>query len=347
MDNKNSWIKDWEIQSDKGEPGQVQPNNLPRMKTDADQNSGKNHASKGAKNEAGRRDFVLDKPKKKRLWPWIVTAGVTVVALVITITLKGKAARNREEVKNAVDLLNEYPINYNGFGDYAHFECDNERKTIIIDFKLNNEYLKVSDLLNTFTEDAIVGAGVDVVRYLQKHVYIDWAEKGYNVDLSIYDDLPDEEMRSSLKWGYTYDRQFLISTTKDLDFAIGLHETLAQLIVDYYVNIVLSSELPKRTRGPWRINRICYENDYVDVYYECTEKTPFNIFYVEGEDEQKLLAGGEYFDITNTEMALAFAKEKMVWVGGEPLFALDFLYQSGVSAHYHFEPFCTIDFKNK
>ncbi len=72
-----------------------------------------------------------------------------------------------------------------------------------------------------------------------------------------------------------------------------------------------------------------------------------NIFMVEGEDDQKLLGGGEHQELTRMEMERAFRNGKMVFVGGEPLFGLDFLYHCDIPARYHFDPFCTITFRDK
>ena len=65
----------------------------------------------------------------------------------------------------------------------------------------------------------------------------------------------------------------------------------------------------------------------------------YNYFMVEGEDDPKNLDGEEFQELTRMEMERAFRNGKTVFVGGEPLFALDFLYHCDIPARYHFEPF--------
>lgn len=254
------------------------------------------------------------------------------------------ACNSSKRIQDAINLLNEQcPIEYKGFGEITHFDCDFEGKTVKMDFKLNNDYMSV-ERLETLSEDAVVIAGVDVVNQSQDR--IDWAEEGYGVELSIYDGAEDQ--KASKKWSHTYAPDYLFSKKEDFDYQMGFSgRSMAQLIAFDYVNL-LSKELPHQTRGPWRIDRVSTEYDYIDIYYKCTEKdASFNIFMVEGDDDQKMLGGGEHAELTRMEMTNAFRKGKTVLVGGEPLFALDFLYQCNIPARYHFEPFCTVTFRDK
>ena len=100
------------------------------------------------------------------------------------------------------------------------------------------------------------------------------------------------------------------------------------------------------------MEKISTEYDYIDIYYKCTEEgaddpSYFNIFMVDGEDDQKMLGGGEELELTRMEMQAAFREGKTVRVGGDPLFALDFLYKCEIPARYHFEPLCTIVFRDQ
>ena len=276
--------------------------------------------------------------KKKSFY---LLAALTVLACCFSC----KSSISSGEMKNAINDSNERcPIDYKGVGEITHFDCDIEGKTVKIDFKLNNDYMSV-ERLETLNENAVVIAGVDVVNQSQGSV--DWTESGYNVELSIYDGAEGNE--ASKKWSHTYDSDFLVSTNKDFDYQMGFSGgTMAQLIAFDYANNVLSKELPKETRGPWRIERISTVYDYIDIYYTCTEEgATLNIFMVEGEDDQKLLGGGENQELTRMEMQRAFRNGKTVFVGGEPLFGLDFLYHCDIPARYHFDPFCTITFRDK
>lgn len=82
------------------------------------------------------------------------------IALIsMVFLLSCNSSRNREEVRIAVSILNEScPIDYNGFGHFTHFECDEESKTVKIDFKLNNDYIKVFWPHEAFTEEGLVVA---------------------------------------------------------------------------------------------------------------------------------------------------------------------------------------------
>lgn len=263
-----------------------------------------------------------------------------------------KSSRNPEEIHSVVNDLNEScPIDYNGVGKFTHFGCNNDGKVIQIDFKLNNEYMNVKGL-GAFSENAIVKAAEDIVKDFQTHTYIDWVEEGYCVDLSIYDDMPDEEMESPEKWNHVYTSDYMNSKKEDFDSQMGFCNTMAQLIAFNYANTVLSRLLPKKTPGPWTIDRISTEYDYIDIYYECTDAGAnksgyFSVFVVDGDGEQKILGGGEHYELTKLQMTNAFRHGETVRVGGEPLFALDFLYKCDVPARYHFEPLCTIIFRDK
>ncbi len=255
------------------------------------------------------------------------------------------ACNSSKKIRDTINSLNERcPIDYKGFGEITHVECDMEGKTVKLDFKLNNEYTSV-ERLEELKENAVVIAGVDVVNQSQDN--IKWGEEGCSVDLSIYNGA--EDMGSSKRWSHTYDSDFLNSITEDFDYQMGFRGgTMAQLIAFDYANNVLSKELPLETRGPWRVERISTEYDYIDIYYRCTEEgASINIFMVEGEDDQKLLGGGENQELTRMEMQRAFRNGKTVFVGGEPLFGLDFLYHCDIPARYHFEPFCTVTFRDK
>lgn len=252
--------------------------------------------------------------------------------------LSCSSSRSANEIKSVINnLKKECPIKYKCFGEITDFKCDVDQKTIMLDFKLNSEYMTVSDFTNAFSQDIKVRAAVDIVKHSESNTYIKWAEEGYSVALSIYDDV------SSNKWDHLYTPDYMNSTKADIDHITG--QTLAELIAFNYANTVLSQELPKETQGPWKIDRISTENNYIDIYYQCTDANAddpdyFNIFTVDGEDDQKMLGGN--YELTNMEMSKAFREGKTVRVGGEPLFALDFLYKCEVPAKYHFEPLCTI-----
>ena len=255
------------------------------------------------------------------------------------------ACNSSKEIHDAINSLNERcPIDYKGFGEITHVDCDMEGKTIKMDFKLNGDYMSV-ERLEALKENAVVIAGVDVVNQSQDN--IKWGEEGYSVDLSIYNGA--EDMGSSKRWSHTYDSDFLNSITEDFDYKMGLRGyTMAQLIAFDYANNVLSKELPKDTRESWRIERINTEYEYIDIYYTFTnERALWGNFMVEGEDDPKNLDGEEFQELTRMEMQRAFRNGKTVFVGGEPLFGLDFLYHCDIPARYHFDPFCTVTFRDK
>lgn len=276
--------------------------------------------------------------KKKSFY---LLAALTVLACCFSC----KSSISSEEILDAINSLNEEsPRDYNGVGEYSHYECDLEGKTIKVVFKLNNDYMSV-ERLETLNEKDVVIAGVDIINRCNYN--LNWAREGYNVELSIYDGA--EDTGASKRWSHTYDPDFVISTNENFYPSLwDFGKTMAHLIAFDYANNVLSKELPKETRGPWRIERISTEYDYIDIYYTCTEEgATLNIFMVEGEDDQKLLGGGEHQELTRMEMERAFRNGKMVFVGGEPLFGLDFLYHCDIPARYHFEPFCTVTFRDK
>lgn len=250
-------------------------------------------------------------------------------------------SKSPEEINGEVNSINENcPIDHKGVGKIAHVECDTEEKILKIDFTLNNEYINVEGL-DAIKEEGKVVAGVDIVNSVSNS--IDWAKEGYDVELSIYDDVSEEEMKSSKKWSHKYTSDYLNAAKKDITFKMSYTYDMAQLIGFYYAKNVLAKQLPHETSGPWIVDKISTEWDYLDIYYKCTEAGAddsgyFNIFMVEGEDDQKMLGGGSHYDLTRMEMTDAFRNGKTVLVGGEPLFALDFLYKCEVPARYHFEP---------
>lgn len=143
MDNKNLWIKDWKIQSDKDEIRQNHPDNLPNLKTDEGCNQGK-----------GTRII-------KSLWPWIMTAGLAVVALVITlvITITSKGEDKKEipfvdQVENFVNRTESLSASFDASGwnnADAEFGAYLTRYKIIYDSLSPSELDRVDDAIEHYT----------------------------------------------------------------------------------------------------------------------------------------------------------------------------------------------------
>ena len=80
--------------------------------------------------------------------------------------LSCSSSRSANEIKSVINnLKKECPIKYKCFGEITDFKCDVDQKTIMLDFKLNSEYMTVSDFTNAFSQDIKVRAAVDIVKH--------------------------------------------------------------------------------------------------------------------------------------------------------------------------------------
>ena len=140
MDNKNSWIKDWKIQSDKDEIRQNHPDNLRKLKTDSGQNT-------------GEETRIM-----KSLWPWIMTAGLAVVALVITlvitITSKGKDKEEIQfvnQVENVVNRTDSLSASFDASGwNNADAEKGENKEEVPFDDHVENFVNRPESLSSSF-----------------------------------------------------------------------------------------------------------------------------------------------------------------------------------------------------
>lgn len=257
--------------------------------------------------------------------------------LIVSVFFLSCDSRSADEIKSEIDGKNELcPIDYNGVGAYTHLECDTENEIVKVDFTVNDDLMS-EDGLGAFKEDELVKGCVDIVNNIIS--YINLADEGYDVELKMHGS------SSNSKWQHTYSADYMKSLESDFDFQIGLNHSFTQLVAFNYANKVLAKELPKEV-GPWNVYKISTEYDMIDIYYKCTIDETLMVFTVDGKDEQEILGGGEYLELTRMVMESALRKGKTVRVGGEPLFGLDFLRKCDVPARYHFEPFCTLTFEH-
>jgi len=262
--------------------------------------------------------------------------------LIVSVFFLSCNSRSADKIKAEIESRNELcPIDYNGVGAFTHFECDTDNEIVKVDFTVNDDLMS-EDGLGAFKEDELVKGCVDIVN--NTSTYINLADEGYDVELQM------KEGSSKSKWQHTYTADYMKSIASDFDFQIGLNHSFTQLVAFNYANNVLAKELPKEV-GPWNVYKISTEYDMIDIYYKCTleqadDPSFFMIFTVDGEDDQKMLGGGEHLELTRIEMENALRAGKTVRVGGEPLFGLDFLRKCDVPARYNFEPFCSLTFDN-